>query len=119
MSNDELRRRIEALERRLKAEQPGETCVIHFTIMFGGLPTPHGEPIFANAGEHQWLRSAEESLDQFADRVRTDIGKLELLPGHFPVLIGGLPHTQEQQDLALAAYDEWLKTDDGVPPCEP
>jgi hypothetical protein len=34
------------------------------------------------------------------------------------LVLGGLPSTQAQNDMALAAYDAWLLTDDGVPPEE-
>jgi hypothetical protein len=76
---------------------------------------PPGEPLWAVAGPHEWLREPGEDLDAFADRVRA--AALELKE---PLLvIGGLPSSEAQNALALAAYDAWLLTDDGVPPCEP
>ena len=75
---------------------------------------PPGDPLFATAGAHEWLRSPDESLDDFADRARAAALELkELL-----MVIGGLPQTRAQQDTAMAAYDAWLLTADGVPPCE-
>ncbi|MCP1844503.1 hypothetical protein ACVIHI_002575 [Bradyrhizobium sp. USDA 4524] len=113
----ELIRRLEALERRMNAERPSDTLPrggpLRVVIIHGCLPP--GEPLFAAAGEHEWLREPGEDLDAFADRARA--AALELKE---PLLvIGGLPATQAQQDLAMAAYDAWLLTDDGVPPCEP
>ncbi|MCC8955281.1 hypothetical protein H8B02_18105 [Bradyrhizobium sp. Pear77] len=86
---------------------------LRVVIFHGGLPP--GEPLFAAAGAHEWLRLPDETLDDFADRARAGARELK----EPLLLIGGLPATQAQQDLAMAAYDAWLLTDDGVPPCEP
>jgi hypothetical protein len=74
----------------------------------------NGEPVYRNAGGHQWIRGSDETLDAFADRARAGAreSKEPLL------LIGGLPKTPEQQDVAMAAFQAWLLVDDGVPPCE-
>ncbi|MBR0734428.1 hypothetical protein JQ595_37345 [Bradyrhizobium japonicum] len=115
MSND-LIRRLEALERRLNAEQPAGLPPggpLRVVIVHGCLPP--GEPLFATAGGHEWLRASGEDLDAFADRVRA--AALDLKASL--LVIGGLPRSQAQQDLAMAAYDAWLLTDDGVPPLEP
>jgi hypothetical protein len=118
ISNEQLARRLDALERRLNAERAAGTLPTGITLLIivvsGGMPSISGEPLFAIAGAHQWIRSEGEGLDEFADRARAGAreAKEPLL------LIGGLPKTQEQQDVAMAAYEAWLLTDDGVPPCE-
>jgi hypothetical protein len=67
-----------------------------------------------------WLASVNgcvipnEGLDEFADRARA--GAREA--GQRLLVLGGLPKTQAQQDVAMAAYDRWLASDDGVPPEE-
>lgn len=114
----ELMRRLKKLQARMNAERaagtmpPGTTflCI----VISGGMPSISGEPLFAMAGGLQWIRSEGEGLDAFADRAWDGAreAKEPLL------LIGGLPKTQEQQDVAMAAYQAWLLTDDGVPPCE-
>jgi hypothetical protein len=73
--------------------------------------------MFGMAGEHQWIRGHEptEDLDAFANRAAAAARELK----EQRLVLGGLPVTQEQQDRAMLAYDEWLLTDDGVPPCEP
>src|SRR5215475_15921200 len=113
---NELIRRLEALERRLNAERPSGTlppgASLRVVIVHGGLPP--GEPLWGVAGPHEWLREPGEDLDAFADRARA--AALELRE---PLLVlGGLPPTQAQNDMALAAYDAWLLTDDGAPPEE-
>jgi hypothetical protein len=112
VSND-LIRRLEALEKRLNAEQPAGLQPggpLRVVVVHGGLPP--GEPLFATAGEHEWLREPGEELEAFA--ASAVAGAREL--GVPLLVIGGLPSTQAQQDLAMAAYDAWLLTDDGVPP---
>jgi hypothetical protein len=115
MTND-LERRLEALSRRLNADRPAGTLPDAFqaVVIFGGLPP--GEPLFAVAGEHEWLREwPVESLDPFADRAVAGARELK----ESLLVIGGLPTSQAQQDVAQAAHAAWLLTDDGVPPCEP
>jgi hypothetical protein len=113
---NELTRRLEALERRMNAELPSGTLPpggpLKVVVVFGCLPP--GLPQFASAGQHKWIRGAAEDLDAFADRAAAAARELKE-----PLLvIGGLPSTQAQQDVAMAAYDAWLLTDDGVPPEE-
>jgi hypothetical protein len=112
----ELTRRLEALERRMNADRPAGTlpagASLRVVIVHGALPP--GEPLFAMAGAHQWIRNPGEELDLFADRAAAAARELKE-----PLLvIGGLPSTQEQQDVAQAAHAAWLLTDDGVPPAE-
>jgi hypothetical protein len=113
---NELTRRLEALERRLNADRPSGLLPpggpLRVTTISGCLPP--GEPLFAVAGALEWLREPGEGLDAFADRARAGA----LAAGEALLTIGGLPVNQVQQDLALAAYDAWALTDDGVPPCE-
>jgi len=66
------------------------------------------------AGAHEWLREAGEELDAFADRAAAAAREL----GEPLLVFGCLPRTQPQHDVAMAAYDAWLQTDDGVPPLE-
>jgi hypothetical protein len=112
----ELTRRLEALERRMNAEQPSGTLPpgspLRVVIVHGGLPP--GEPLWAVAGPHEWLREPGEDLDAFADRAAADARELK----EGLLVIGGLPSTEAQNEVALAAYDAWLQTDDGVPPEE-
>lgn len=115
MTND-LERRLEALSRRLNAEQAGlrPGGPLQCVVIFGALPP--GEPLFAGAGEHEWIRDyPTEPLDAFADRAVA--GAREA--GETLLVIGGLPTTQAEQDVAQAAHAAWLLTDDGVPPSEP
>jgi hypothetical protein len=109
-----LARRMEALERRMNAEQPSGTlppgAQLRVVILYGVLPP--GEPLFASAGAHEWLRDPGEDIEAFADRAAA--AARELKEGL--LVIGGLPQTQAQNDMAQAAYAEWLLTDDGVPP---
>jgi hypothetical protein len=112
----ELIRRLEALERRMNAEQPSGTLPPGTSLMtivvHGGLPP--GEPLYGNAGEHEWLREPGEDLDLFADRCAAAARELKE-----PLLvIGSLPRSDAQNEAALRAYEKWLLTDDGVPPME-
>jgi hypothetical protein len=116
ISNEQLARRLDALERRLNADRSAGTLPTGISLLCvvvsGGLPSMSGEPLFAKAGAHQWIRGVAEGLDAFADRCRAGARELKE-----PLLIiGGLPVTQEQQDVAMAAFDAWLETDDGIPP---
>lgn len=116
MTSD-LSRRLDALQRRMNEERPAGTvaagALLHVVVIHGCLPP--GEPLFAVAGAHEWLREPTEELDAFADRAAA--GAREAKEAR--LVIGGLPTTQAQQDAAMAAFDRWLATDDGVPPCEP
>jgi hypothetical protein len=115
MSN-ELTRRLEALEKRMNAEQPSGTLPggpLKVVVITGCLPP--GEPLFAMAGPHEWLRVPGEELDAFADRCAQAARELK----EPLLLVGGLPRSQSQQDAAMKAYDIWAASDDGVPPCEP
>jgi hypothetical protein len=112
-----LQRRLEALEARLNSSEhnsgelpPGGP--LRVLIVSGGLPSPDG-PVFATAGQHEWLRDPGEDLGAFADRARAGARDAGVR-----LLIGGLPRSQAQHDVAMAAYDAWLLTDDGVPPME-
>jgi hypothetical protein len=115
MSND-LEKRLERLQARLNANhssRPGGPLKV--VVIFGGLPSPGGEPLFATCGASEWIRESGEGLDPFADRcvqAARELGEGGLL------VLGGLPASQKQQDVAMKAYDEWLLTDDGIPPCE-
>ena len=112
----ELMRRLRRLQASLNAERAAGTLPTGISLLCvvieGGLPSISGEPLFAMAGAHQWIRSEGEGLDAFADRARAGAqeAKEPLL------IIGGLPKTQEQQDVAMAAFDLWAASDDGIPP---
>jgi hypothetical protein len=112
----ELIRRLEALEKRMNAEQPSGTLPLggplRVVIVHGGLPP--GEPLWAVAGPHEWPREPGEDLDAFADRAAAAARELK----ERLLVLGGLPSTQAQNDAAAAAYEAWLLTDDGVPPEE-
>jgi hypothetical protein len=115
----DISKRLEALERRLNSSEygmrPGDPILI--VIVRGGLLP---EPIFATAGEHEWFRERAgedpaamfgEDLDAFCDRcakAARDLGAQQLL-------IGGLPATQRQHDLAMAVRAMWDASDDGIP----
>jgi hypothetical protein len=116
MTND-LARRLEALQRRMNEERPAGPLPpggpLRVVVVHGCLPP--GLPLFAVAGEFEWIRGQAEDLDAFADRAAAaarDAGETLLV-------IGGLPRSQAQQDVAQAAHAAWLLTDDSVPPCEP
>jgi hypothetical protein len=113
MSSD-FEKRLRAIERRLNAEyssRPG--APMRIVIVHGCLPP--GEPLFATAGAHEWLREPGEDLDLFCDRAAQAARELQ----EALLVIGGLPQSETQHELALAAYDAWLLTDDGVPPVTP
>jgi hypothetical protein len=116
-TTNEITRRLEALSRRLNAEQasgplpPGGPMRV--VVVFGCLPP--GEPLFAGAGEHEWIREwPAEPLDAFADRAVAGARNA----GETLLVIGGLPRSQAQQDVAQAAHAEWLESDSGVPQME-
>jgi hypothetical protein len=110
----DISRRLEALERRMNAERPSGTLPagVEFSIVCveGGLPP--GDPLFAMAGGHEWFREPGEDLLAFAERT----ARAALALKETALMIGGLPATDRQQDVAMAAYEAWLLTDDGVPP---
>jgi hypothetical protein len=114
---NELVRRLEALQRRMNEERPsgqlppGSPLLV--VVVSGCLPP--GEPLFGAAGVHEWIRQPGEDLDAFADRAAACARELK----EQRLVLGGLPATQAQHDRAMAAYDVWLLTDDGVPPEEP
>jgi hypothetical protein len=115
MTPDEMKRRLEALQRRLNADRPAGTAahgVLLCVVTHGCLPP--GVPLFAMAGEHEWLRGPEEDLDAFADRAKA--GAREA--GEQRLVLGGLPRSPAQHEVAQAAHAAWLLTDDGVPPME-
>jgi len=116
MNNEQLTRRLEALERRMNAEQPSGTLPpggpLRVVIVSGCLPP--GEPLWGAAGSHEWLRGPGEDLDAFADRAAAAAREA----GEPLLVIGGLPSSSAQHEVAMAAYDAWLLTDDGVPPEE-
>jgi len=109
---NELTRRLEALERRMNAERPSPGDPLRVVIIHGALPP--GEPLWGVAGPHEWLREPGEDLDAFADRAAAAARELK----ERLLVLGGLPSTEEQNSAALAAYDLWAASDDGVPPCE-
>jgi hypothetical protein len=115
MSTD-LSKRLEQLERRMNEERPAGTMAdgisLLVVVIHGALPP--GEPLFANAGAHQWLRGPAEGLDEFADRARAGARELK----ETLLVVGGLPVTEEQNEAALRAYDIWAASDDGIPPVE-
>jgi hypothetical protein len=114
-TTSEITRRLEALERRMNAELPSGLPPggpLRVVVIHGCLPP--GIPLWAVAGPYEWMREPGEDLDAFADRAAAaarDAGEQVLV-------LGGLPQTQAQQDVAMAAYDLWAASDDGVPPCE-
>jgi hypothetical protein len=112
---DEITRRLDALERRLNADRPAGTTAggaMLCVVVHGCLPP--GVPLFAMAGEHEWLRGPDEELVAFADRAKA--GAREA--GEQRLVLGGLPRSQAQHEVAQAAHAAWLLTDDGVPPLE-
>jgi hypothetical protein len=114
MTND-LERRLEALQRRLNTDRPAGTTAggaLLCVVIHGCLPP--GVPLFAAAGEHEWLRGDDEDLDAFADRAKA--GAREA--GEQRLVLGGLPRSRAQHEVAQAAHAAWLLTDDGVPPME-
>ncbi|MDH2353479.1 hypothetical protein QCM80_22860 [Bradyrhizobium sp. SSUT112] len=114
MTNNELQRRLEALERRLNSsEHRGESSQpLRVVVVYGCLPP--GIPLWATAGSHEWFPDAGEGLEAFGKRAAAAARALK----ETLLVLGGLPSTQTQTDVALAAYDAWLLTDDGVPPVE-
>jgi hypothetical protein len=115
MTPDEMARRLEALSHRINAELPAGMMASEFqaVVIFGGLPP--GEPMFATAGGHEWLREWPlEELGDFADRAVAGARELK----ERLLVIGGLPRNDAQQDLAMAAHRAWELTDSGVPPME-
>lgn len=114
MSN-ELQRRLEALEKKMNSSEHrgGSSQPLKVVVVYGCLPP--GIPLWATVGSHEWFPDPGEELEAFAERAAAAARELKE-----PLLIlGGLPKTEAQKDVALAAYDAWLLTDDGVPPCEP
>jgi hypothetical protein len=113
MSGD-FERRLKALEDKLNIVR--RPSGLGFKILHvGGCFTPPGEiPAFANCGALWWLRNPDEELEAFATRCANDVpaGESEDL------IIGSLPRNEEQFAHAMVAYDRWLATDGGVPPCE-
>jgi hypothetical protein len=113
----EITRRLEALERQMNEERPSGALPpggpLRVVVVHGCLPP--GEPLFAVAGALEWIREPEEDLDAFADRAAAGARDA----GEKLLVIGGLPQSQAQHEVAQAAHAAWLLTDDGVPPCEP
>lgn len=113
MSN-ELTRRLEALEKRLNSSEHrgGSSQPLRVVVVYGCLPP--GIPLWATAGSREWFPDRGEELDAFAERAAAAARELK----EQLLVLGGLPNTQAQNDVALAAYDAWLLTDEGVPPVE-
>ena len=112
-SINEVERRLKELQRKLNAERVNGAPQI---ILVGGCFTPPGEvPAFANCGELWWLRNPAEELIAFAGRCAVEVPAGQT----GDLIIGGLPRNEEQYDHAMIAYDAWLASDAGVPPCEP
>ena len=109
---EELERRIAALEAKLNAQQPPDRMPLRVVIVHGCLPP--GEPLFATAGAHEWLREPGEDLEAFAKRAAQATREVQ----EGLLVIGGLPQSEAQHELALKAYSAWLLTADGVPPVE-
>jgi hypothetical protein len=113
MSN-ELTRRLEALEKRLNSSEHrgGSSQPLKVVAVYGCLPP--GIPLWGTAGSHEWFPDPGEELEAFAERATAAARELKE-----PLLVlGGLPRSEAQKAVALAAFDAWLLTDDGVPPCE-
>src|SRR5882724_6702458 len=98
---NELARRLEALEKRMNAELSGlpPGSPLRVVVIHGCLPP--GDPLWGNAGSHEWLREPGEDLDAFADRAAAAAREL----GEQLLMLGGLPSTQAQNDVAMAAYE--------------
>ncbi|MGY3082127.1 hypothetical protein ACVWZZ_008535 [Bradyrhizobium sp. LM6.10] len=114
MSN-ELTRRLEALEKRLNSSEhrSGSSQPLRVVVVYGCLPP--GIPLWATAGSREWFPDPGEEVEAFADRAAAAARELK----ERLLVVGGLPKTQAQADVALAAYDAWLLSNDGVPPVEP
>jgi hypothetical protein len=113
--NSELSRRLAALEAKMNSSEywhgkPGDP--LHVVVVHGCLPP--GEPLFATAGALEWIRKSDEELEAFAHRCAQEA----LEHGERLLVIGGLPASQAQHDVAMAAYDRWAASDDGIPPVE-
>jgi hypothetical protein len=103
-----LKKRLAALERRLNM-----THSLQVLIIEGGLPP--GEPLWAVAGPHEWLRQEGEDLEAFANRVAQAARDLK----EQLLVLGGLPSNPAQGEIARAAYEAWLQSGhDDVPPEE-
>jgi hypothetical protein len=117
MNNDQLARRLDALQQRMNDEQASGNAAsiggpLRVVVVHGCLPP--GEPWFGVAGESEFIRDQGESLDAFADRAAHAARKL----GETLLVIGGLPQSQAQMDVAGREYDLWAASDDGIPPME-
>jgi hypothetical protein len=115
ISDGEIERRLQAIEKRLNvryATRPGGPML---TLYFYGGLLP--EPIIAttdNGGE--WFRDyPDETLDDFADRC----GKAAAETGARRMLITSMPQTERQDEVAAAAHKIYLDLFySDVPPCE-
>jgi hypothetical protein len=115
ISDSELARRLEALERRMNEDQPsrpgGPFRILRVT---GGLPGPIN---WAYAGSHRWKREAEEELEAFCERA----ARAAKAEGETSLNVGGLPRGDELAE--FKTFEEWWATIapdySDVPPEEP
>lgn len=106
-----LEERLAKIERRLNSTGLGQMRVV---VISGGIPGC-AEPLFAVAGQHEWIRFPTEGLDEFCDRVTAAAREVRCRL----VTIGGLPASPAQEAIARAAFDVWLASGaDDVPPEE-
>jgi hypothetical protein len=115
VNEDEMMRRLEALERKLNAERPAGVTGpgLRAVVIYGCLPP--GVPLWATAGdgEHEWIRDEGEELDAFCDKVMAHARQLEDVS---LVVFGGLPTSEAQHTVAMAAYDAWSASPEGNAP---
>ena len=115
MSND-LKRRLEALQARLREAYGSSPDGFLALLVYGGLvPLP---AVASDDTGHEWIRdvAAGESVEDFAQRAARESY------GHGARLctIGGMGReTPSQVEALRAAHDEYMRTEySDVPPCE-
>jgi hypothetical protein len=98
-----LRRRIELLERKINGDGGVNAATPRFRILLieGGLPGPIN---WAYAGTHRWKREAGEDLEAFAERAALAAKALN----ETSLIVGGLPRSDEMA--GFATFEEWWAT---------